>query len=59
MIKLESIIEKSIRNKYNISILATKKNGKLHPMIDPNHVFSSDESLMVMGRHSDIKQLTK
>lgn len=55
----KSIIEKSIRNKYNISILATKKNGKLHPMIDPNHVFSSDESLMVMGRHSDIKKLTK
>ena len=55
----KSIIEKSIRNKYNISILATKQNGKLHPMIDPNHVFSSDESLMVMGRHSDIKQLTK
>ncbi len=55
----KSIIQKSIRNKYNISILATKKYGKIYPMPDPNHIFSKDESLMVMGTHDVIKKITK
>ncbi|MGM9534736.1 MAG: potassium channel family protein [Intestinibacter sp.] len=57
--KGKSIIEQSIRNKYNISILAIKKYGKIYPMPDPNHIFSNDESLMVMGSHNVIKKITK
>ncbi len=55
----KSIIEKSIRNKYNVSILATKKNGEIFPLPSPEHIFANDETLMVMGTHSNIKAITK
>ena len=55
----KSIIEKSIRTKYHISILATKKNDEIFPLPSPDHVFSKDETLMVMGRDADVRALTK
>lgn len=55
----KSIIERAIRTKYHISILATKKDGKIYPLPHPDHIFSPDESLMVMGSDKDIKALTK
>lgn len=55
----KSIIEKSIRTKYHISILATKEGGKIYPLPQPDHVFQAKETLMVMGGHDDIKKLTQ
>ena len=55
----KSIIEKSIRTKYHISILATKKNDEIFPLPSPDHVFSKDETLMVMGRDAEVRALTK
>lgn len=55
----KSIIEKAIRTKYNISILATKKDGKVYPLPHPDHKFSAEESLMVMGNRESIKYLTR
>lgn len=55
----KSIIEKSIRAKYNISILAIKMNGEIFPLPSPDHVFSKDETLMVKGTHANIKAITK
>ena len=55
----KSIIEKSIRAKYNISILAIKMNGEIFPLPSPDNVFSKDETLMVMGTHANIKAITK
>ncbi len=37
----KSIIEKSIRTKYHISILATKEGGKIYPLPQPDHVFQA------------------
>ena len=55
----KSIVEKSVRTRYHVSILATKRNGKIYPLPHPDHVFSEGESLMVMGSPADIKPLTK
>ena len=55
----KSIIEKSIRTKYHISILASKEGGKIYPLPQPDHVFQAKETLMVMGGHDDIKKLTQ
>lgn len=55
----KSIMEKSIRNKYHISILATKQDGQIYPLPSANHIFSSQETLMVMGDSGAIKALTK
>ena len=50
-----SIIDLSVRNKYNISILATKKGEQIFPLPSPDHVFTQDESLMVMGTMKNVK----
>ena len=53
-----SISDLSIRTKYHISILATKKDGKIYPLPHPDHVFDDEESIMVMGTWQDVKVLT-
>lgn len=55
----KSIVELCIRNKYKISILATKRDGKVHPLPHPDHVFSPDETLIVMGDSVSIKGITR
>jgi hypothetical protein len=53
-----SIMELSIRNKYHVSILATKKNEQIYPLPSPHHIFENDESVMVMGTAEAIKAIT-
>ena len=55
----KSIVELSIRNKYKVSILATKKDGRIYPLPHPEHIFSPDETLMVMGNEESIKVITR
>lgn len=55
----KSIIEISVRNKYSVSILATKLDGRIYPMTSADHVFVQGETIMVMGNHSSIRKLTK
>ena len=55
----KSIIEKNIRQRYHITILATKEGEELFPMPHPDHVFKPGENLMIMGSQEDIKRLTK
>lgn len=57
--KGKSIKDLAIRNKYNVSVMAVKKNGQIFPLPSPNHVFSEGESVMVMGKAEDIKNLSK
>lgn len=54
----KSIVELSIRNKYRVSILATKKDGRIYPLPHPEHIFSPDETLMVMGNEESIRVIT-
>lgn len=46
----------SVRQKYHINILATKKDGKLEPLPGPNHCFHTDETLLVLGERRDIQK---
>lgn len=55
----KSIIEKSIRSKYNISILATKVGDVISPLPNPDHVFRRDETLIIMGHSTDVAPLTR
>ncbi|MBE5884458.1 MAG: TrkA family potassium uptake protein [Lachnospiraceae bacterium] len=54
----KSMVELSIRTKYHVSVMATKKQGKIFPLPHPNHVFEEDESVMVMGTMDDIRNIT-
>lgn len=54
----KSMVELSIRNRYHVSVLATKKQDKIFPLPNPNHVFEARESIMVMGTAEDIRAIT-
>jgi len=55
----KSIVEMAVRNRYKVSILATKKNGKIQPLPHQDHIFSPDETLMVMGDAESVKAITR
>lgn len=54
----KTIIQKNVRSKYQISILATKENGKIKPLPQPDHVFLENETLIIMGHNNDVAKLT-
>ncbi|MGN1458101.1 MAG: potassium channel family protein [Acutalibacteraceae bacterium] len=55
----KSIIQISVRNKYSVSILATKFNEKIYPLPSADHVFVQGETIMVMGSEANVRALTK
>lgn len=54
----KSMVELSVRTNYHVSVLATKKGGKISPLPHPTHIFEAEESIMVMGTMEDIKKIT-
>lgn len=49
-----TIGEINIRQKYNITIIALKREGKVHLTITPETCFSSHDSLLVLGKNKDL-----
>ncbi len=45
------------RKKYNLNILAVKKDGKIRPFSSPSYVFKKEEHLLVMGHIDDIRKV--
>lgn len=54
----KNMVQLAIRTKYHVSVVATKKQGKIYPLPHPTHVFEEDESVMVMGTAEDIRNLS-
>ena len=54
-----SILEKDVRKKYAISILATKKDEKLSPLPGADYVFEGDETLIILGHFDDVRVVLK
>ena len=54
-----SILERQVRTRHNINILAIRHGRNLFPMPGPEHVFTEGETLMVMGSERDIKALMR
>ena len=55
----KSLKELGIRNRYNISILGTKKDGKAKLMPPADYVIQADEHLMTIGRKEDVDKILK
>ena len=55
----KTILEKSVRSNYNVTILATKKEERIYPLMEPEHVFVPDKSLLVMGSAEAGHKLTR
>ena len=47
----KSVVEIDIRRKYNVNIIATKKNGKINAVVTADTVLSGDETLLVLGEY--------
>lgn len=50
----KTIREKDVRSKYNINILAVKRDGEITPLPSADHLFDTAERLIVMCKKSDI-----
>lgn len=48
--------EINIRKKYNINIMALKRNGKLELTITPDTCFTQDAAMLVLGKNKDIQK---
>lgn len=55
----KTIVEKAVRTRFGISILATKSHGEIFPLPGPDHVFNINETLIIMGHAKDVMNLTK
>lgn len=55
----KSILEKDVRKKYGISILATKRLEALYPLPGAEHVFAEDENLIILGHFKDVRAVIK
>ncbi len=54
----KSIIELDVRKKYNLNIIAIKRDGKLDPAPMPDFVFHADDHIFVIGKSKDVFKLS-
>lgn len=52
----KSIGEINIRQKYNISIMAIKRNGEIKMTLTPDTILTSDITLLVLGEYEVLKK---
>lgn len=55
----KALKELRVREKYNINIIAVKKDGHIIPVLSPDSRFSSDEHIIVMCHQENIKKFIK
>lgn len=53
----KSIIKLDVRNKYKVSILATKEDEKINPLPYATYVFKGTERILVMGGQEDVERI--
>ena len=53
----KTIADLDLRSKYQLNIIAAKKDSDLHPILDPNYVFNEDEHIFVIGKPTDLKKV--
>ena len=54
-----TILEKQVRSKYGITILATKQGNLVSPSPSPSYVFNGQDTLIVLGTSTQIDRLGK
>jgi len=55
----KTIVQKAVRNKYGISILATKQGEEIFPLPHPDHVFQKNETLLVLASEEHLQALIR
>ena len=55
----KTLVERNVRQKYNINVLAIKSGDRFNAMITPDYRFSEDEKLLVLGTKESVRKLLK
>ncbi|MBR1723407.1 MAG: TrkA family potassium uptake protein [Ruminococcus sp.] len=55
----KTIIEKNVRQKYNINVLALKFGTVFNALPSPDYRFTGEEKLLVMGTKENVKKMMK
>ncbi|MEG1985260.1 MAG: TrkA family potassium uptake protein, partial [Oscillospiraceae bacterium] len=55
----KTIKEIDFRKTYKVNILSIKKSGEISLVMDPEHVFSADEHLLVIGYQNELQKFLK
>lgn len=52
----KSVVEIDIRRKYNVNIIATKKNGKINAVVTADTILSAEETILVLGEYKAMRK---
>lgn len=52
----KSVVEIDIRRKYNVNIIATKKDGKINAVVTADTILSAEETLLVLGEYKAMRK---
>ena len=55
----KTVVERDIRKKYNINIMAVKENGKIHEIVSSETVLTDHITLIVLGEYKVIQKCFK
>ena len=54
-----TVVELAVRQKYHLNILALRRNGEVDPLPSPNHRFSRNDRVILMGGKKDVQKFLK
>ncbi|MEA4941039.1 MAG: TrkA family potassium uptake protein [Oscillibacter sp.] len=55
----KTVVQLAVRQKSHVSILAVRKAGILTPLPGPDHIFTADERVFMLGGDQDVMRLLK
>ena len=54
-----TVVDLAVRQRYRLNILAVRRNGQVEPLPGPNHQFSRDERVIILGSEKDVQKFLK
>lgn len=55
----KTVLELDFRNRYNLNIIAYKKDNAVFPLANAEYTFSSEEHILVLGNPKEIEKVLK
>ena len=55
----KSVMQLAVRQKYHVNVLALRRDGRVEPLPHPEHVFSADETIFIIGANKDVHKLLR
>ena len=55
----KSVMQLAVRQKYHVNVLALRRDGRVEPLPHPEHIFSEDETIFIIGANKDVHKLLR